>query len=188
MSIATSETSSRIDEADVQTRGIDPASWVLPSLEPERLDATTRSDFDSEDQAATASLPGNERRIIEPIRKDRLAFRFPAERVRLLQQWECVVQRTDNECVECEMYDLTNEASQPEYASIYLDEFNLFDRPLLEDGAVFYWSIGHEIRKTGTVRRYSELRVRRMPKPSKLQQREFSQRAKEVGRLFNIED
>jgi hypothetical protein len=64
MSIATSETSSRIDEADVQTRGIDPASWVLPSLEPERLAATTGSDFDSKDQAVTASLPGNERRII----------------------------------------------------------------------------------------------------------------------------
>jgi len=188
MSIATLETGSRIDEADVQTRGIDPASWVLPSFQPERLAATTGSAFDSKDQAATANLPDNKPEIIEPVRKDKHTVRFPADRVKLLQQWECVVQTTDNECVECEMYDLTNEASPPEYASIYLDEFNLFDRPLLVEGAVFYWSIGHEIRKTGTVRRYSEIRVRRMPKLSKLQQREFSQRGQELGKLFNIDD
>ena len=89
---------------------------------------------------------------------------LPAEkRIKLLQQWECIVSRVTDDCVECELHDLTDESLPVEQAEVYLDEFNHFDRALLQEGAVFYWSFCRETSVTGHVRRYSELRVRRMP-------------------------
>jgi hypothetical protein len=44
-----------------------------------------------------------------------------------------------------------------------MQEFALSDRPLLEPGSVFYWSIGHETTAGGQLCRVSEIRVRRTP-------------------------
>jgi hypothetical protein len=184
------ETSSRVDDHDasMQTRGVGSDDWVLPEIEREKWsvgETTTTEEFShSSSNGSATTMSGEGRKVSEPIRKDDLVIRFPSDHVNLLQQWECVVSRVHDDCVECEMHDLTDESKPVECAEIYLDEFNHFDRELLREGAVFYWSIGHETKRTGQVRRYSELRVRRMPPLSKLKKREISDRVNQLSELF----
>ncbi|MEI8371276.1 MAG: hypothetical protein WCJ35_00415 [Planctomycetota bacterium] len=183
------ETFSRVDvyDANLQTRGVRSDAWVSPEIEPEqRISSETTTDrlVSRLSNGSATTMPGDGRKVSEPIRKDNLVIRFPTDHVKLLQQWECVVLRVHDDCVECEMHDLTDDSQPVECAELYLEEFNSFDKPLLCEGAVFYWSIGHEIKRTGQVRRYSELRVRRMPQLSSLKKREISERAKQLSELL----
>ena len=102
----------------------------------------------------------------------------------LLQQWECVVISTDEETVHCEMHDLTDEDNSVEFAELLWSEFNDYDKPLLVEGAVFYWSIGHLRKQSGQVRRFSETRLRRMPKLSVAKRREISRKAELLNGLY----
>ena len=183
------QTSSRVDDRDVnsQTRGVHIDDWVLSEIEPEQRDmgeTTTRELNAHSSNGSATTMPTDSRKVSEPIRKDTLVIRFPSDHVKLLQQWECVILRVRDDCVECEMHDLTDESEPVEYAEVYLDEFNRFDKALLCEGAVFYWSIGHKTKRTGQVRRYSELRVRRMPHLSNLTKRDIHERAKQFRDSF----
>lgn len=184
------ETSSRVDvlEANLLTRGVRDDAWLLPEIEHVSDSAgettTERCASRLSDGSATA-MPGDGQKFTKPVQRDDLVIHFPSDHVKLLQQWECVVLNVHDDCVECEMHDLSDESQPVEWAEVCLEEFNRFDRPLLCEGAVFYWSIGHETRRTGQVRRYSELRVRRMPQLSQSQRREISERAKRLGELLH---
>jgi hypothetical protein len=182
MTAATLETLSRVQSYSDSPQTRPDYDWLLPTeaLQEELNGDTATKPFNG----SATTRPTDGRRVAEPIRKDKFGPRLPAERVRLLQQWECVVLSVHDDCVECEMHDLTDVTKPVEWAEVYLEEFNHFDRALLREGAVFYWSIGHETKATGQVRRYSELRVRRMPPLSKLTKREISERASRLSVLI----
>jgi hypothetical protein len=74
----------------------------------------------------------------------------------LLQRFECIVIEVREDCVDVEMYDLTNPSNPIEFASIYLSKFDANDVKLLCEGAVFYWNIGNETKDSGQIIRYSE--------------------------------
>jgi hypothetical protein len=181
------ETSSRVDEQDASPQTLGRGEWVLPEVEPDQwaMGETTSGKLDGRTNGSPTTAPSDYRRVSAPIRKDSFVPRFPRDRIKLLQQWECVVSQVHDDCVECEMHDLTDESKPVECAEIYLDEFNEFDRALLCEGTVFYWSIGHETKRTGQVRRYSELRVRRMPPLTNLKKREIGERAKQLSELLD---
>jgi hypothetical protein len=160
--------------------------WPDVGLPESSTDETTAAKLTaSPSETAMAAVQTTARIVSPPVRKDRLSIRTPDSRLKLLQQWECVVSHVRDDCVECEMYDLTDESMPMEQAELYLEEFNHYDRPLLQEGAVFYWSIGHETSRTGQVRRYSDLRVRRMPPLSKLRKREISREAERISGLIS---
>lgn len=187
MTAAIFETSARVDDDEVIRTESDRNDWVFPSIEQDSSSARGTSIDKVSDRPSIGSATtaiGGHRKVSDPIRKGNLSPRFPSDRVTLLQQWECVVTHVQNDCVECEMHDLTDESKPVEYAEVFIGEFNHFDRELLREGAVFYWSLGHETYRTGQVRRYSELRVRRMPPLSNLKRREIVNRAKQLGELF----
>ena len=121
---------------------------------------------------------------MKSIHKDSVGIKLGGDKKVLLQQRECVVLDADAEAVHCEMHDLTNESNPIEYAEVLWSEFNEYDKPLLTEGAVFYWSIGHLRRETGQVRRFSETRVRRMPKLSKSKMREISRKVERLSGLL----
>jgi hypothetical protein len=181
------ETSSQVDEQDAspQTQGL--GDWILPQVQSDQwaIGETTSDKLDGRSNGSLTTAPGDYRKVSAPIRKANFVIRFPRDRIKLLQQWECLVSQVHDDCVECEMHDLTDESKPVECAEIYLDEFNEFDRALLCEGAVFYWSVGHETKRTGQVRRYSELRVRRMPPLSHLKKREISERARQLSELLD---
>lgn len=173
-------------EPELETLGIAADCWVMP--EPEDLNSATTTPDTNESTTRRSGATTDaieEPNVLQPIRKDDLMIRSAEKRIRLLQQWECVVSRVTEDYVECEMHDLTNEQLPVEQADLYLDEFNHFDRALLQEGTVFYWSIGHETSSTGQVRRYSELRVRRMPKMSALRKRELFREAEYISEILN---
>lgn len=195
MITATTKNSTSIvsSEGEALTRHTGPDDWFLPEddwllseVEP-TWNATT---MDASDKSA-GSVAGTTYRIAprresEPIRKDSLRPKKTRKRVKLLQQWECIVLGIQDDCVECEMHDLTDESQPVEFAEVYLDEFNVFDRDLLHEGSVFYWSIGHETSSVGQVRRYSDLRVRRMPPLSNLRKREIAKRAEQLSEQLKL--
>lgn len=190
MTTTTLETSSCIDDhgARNQTRRGRSEDWVLPEIEQGSwsLDETTTADklSSSSSNGSATTRTRDIQEPSEPIRRDNFGVQFSNHRIKLLQQWECVVSRVNEDSVECEMHDLTDESMPVEYAEVYLDEFSVFDRSLLCEGAVFYWSIGHETKMTGQIRRYSELRVRRMPSLSNFKKREIKDKAKYLSELF----
>lgn len=193
MSTAIAETSSRVNESEfnMPTRGMRVDDWLLPEVESidSSVGETTAKKFAAPSLSETArvAVQNIAQNVSAPVLKERISVRKPDSRLKLLQQWECVVSRVRDDCVECEMHDLTDESMPVEQAEVYLEEFNHYDRPLLQEGAVFYWSIGHETYKTGQVRRYSDLRVRRMPPLSKLRKREISREAERISGLINTE-
>lgn len=191
MATAVNATSSTVELASVgvPTRQMNQDEWFFEQSRDfttstmDTTTAVTRSARETERGACTDQI--EPRNVSRPFRKESFSIRLPQTRVKLLQQWECVITSVHEDCVECEMYDLRGAGQPVEYAEVYIDEFSHFDKPLLQEGAVFYWSIGHSTSKSGQVRRYSELRVRRMPPLSNSRKKEIAQEAEQLHELFN---
>lgn len=184
----TTSGSDQTSEYSVPTRPMSSDEWFVS--EPELIetgDAETTSQnaksfAPSAAEASTVAIRA--RNVLPPIRKDDFAIRRSDRKIKLLQQWECVILNVHHDSVECEMHDLTDDSQPVEFAEIHLNEFNHYDRPLLNEGTTFYWSVGRETSKTGTIRRYSDLRVRRLPPLSKLKKREIAAEAELLSELL----
>jgi len=153
--------------------------WIKPELETSWTETYAGSKVPSQETKVPKAVSYS-----APINRQRLTTPSPPSQIKMLQQWECVIHEVSEECVSCELHDLTDSLCPTEFAEIYVSEFSDFDRPLLEEGAVFYWSVGRETSKTGQVRRYSELRLRRMPPLSKSKRREITRKAQQLGQLL----
>lgn len=103
---------------------------------------------------------------------------------RMLQQWEGIISEVGSDSVWAELRDLTDGTKSPEVVELGLDEISEADRPLLEPGSVFYWSIGYEQTRGGQRRRISEVRVRRTPEWSQHAIDQLKRKAAEMLRQF----
>ena len=170
------------DEPNVETRALKKDDWWYVEAEAPKSSESTRSSLPEE--ASFSTLLSNAEKIIRPVRKDSVGLKLTGDRKVLMQQWECIVLQRDHDIVHCELHDLTDESNPTEYAEVLLTEFNEYDLPLLDAGAVFYWSVGHLRRHTGQVRRFSEMRVRRMPQISKSRQSEITRKVENLSGLL----
>jgi hypothetical protein len=95
---------------------------------------------------------------------------------KLLQFWEGRVESVSADSLVATVYDRTTPSNPPEEMEFDLEEFQLADQPLVEPGAVFYWSIGYRNYRRGNRHRYSEIRFRRLiqPEDPKLQEKAAS--------------
>lgn len=80
-----------------------------------------------------------------------------------LQKWEGTVLEIEKNSFIARVTDLSPDSSVEEEAEFPLEEIAESDRPLLEKGAIFYWSIGYLDTLTGQRLRTSALRFRRLP-------------------------
>lgn len=80
---------------------------------------------------------------------------------RSLQKWEGVIEEIYADCFIARLTDLTYGGADEE-VELQLSEINQEDMNLLKVGAIFYWSIGHELSK-GQMRKISFIRFRRLP-------------------------
>ena len=125
------------------------------------------------------------------VRKPRLvlplirlpAGTLPRERVRVLQQWEGVVTVVTGDSFFADLQGLGDSSQPLEVVEIPIEEVSEDDRPLLVEGAIFYWSIGHEISAGGQLRRMSEIRMRRTPRWTKRAIQQVMKRAEELFEL-----
>ena len=157
--------------------------WMLPEMieEPSSSTATALSGPTvSKRETESPQLA----KFTKAIRKDSLEAKQDISRTISLQQWECVVTEVLDDVVCCEMHDLSDECNPREYAEVYIAEFSEFDRPLLSEGTVFYWSVGHTRKRSGQIVRSSELRVRRMPKLTKSQKAQITRKVQKLNEIF----
>ena len=170
------------NDIDVGTVRIDQDDWWFSMTDDTTVvEATDSQFFERVESQGTLVDPAVKK--MRSILKDSVGIKLGGDKKVLLQQWECVVLDTDSDVVYCEMHDLTNEQNPIEYAEVLWSEFNEYDKPLLTEGAVFYWSIGHLRRETGQVRRFSETRLRRMPKLSNAKMKEISRKVELLSGL-----
>lgn len=158
--------------------------WVAGSSSTAVLDETSTAQACESASGLTEQIGLPDRP--ELISKERNEVKILGDRKTLLQQWECIVLGRDDDetLIHCEMHDLTNESSPVEFAEIYMAEFNRYDLPLLVENAVFYWSVGHLRKENGQVLRFSEIRVRRMPKLSRFQKQAITRKVDQLNGLF----
>lgn len=76
--------------------------------------------------------------------------------------WKGVITSIDDLVFSCRLYDLDDKSEVYETAEFNIDSIiSDQDKPLLEAGAIFYWSVGSVIRN-GTKKNQSEIRLRRI--------------------------
>lgn len=165
----------KIDEIDFATEPPSRDDWWISSADDFPLCVDT--DFEKRDDSHATHVNLVSKKL-RAIRKDSVRVSLRGEVKTLLQQWECIVLTTDEQTVHCEMHDLTDERNPIEYAELFWSEFNEYDKPFLDEGAVFYWSIGYLKKQTGQVRKFSETRLRRTPRLTKSIERDISRKVK----------
>jgi len=84
------------------------------------------------------------------------------DRFLLLQKWEGTVIEVCRDSFIARLVDLTERGADEE-AEFDVDEVSVADRPLIEAGSVFYWSIGYTDTAGGQRKRMSTIRFRRLP-------------------------
>lgn len=179
------ETSSHVRESisEPETKRLRKGDWwfLESSTLPENV-STNGAEPDTEKSTTPQSEAAP--KTVRPMSKDVGIVTLDGDRKVLLQQWECVVLDRQHDVVCCELYDLTDESNPVEYAEVLLSEFNTWDLPLLVEGAVFYWSLGHLRRQTGQVKRFTEFRLRRMPKLGQAKRNEITRKVKNLSGLL----
>ncbi len=157
--------------------------WVLPEKIAKPLSLTSTAVLRQSSGRSETGSP-QPTKFTKAIRKDSLDTKQDNASTISLQHWECVITEVLDDVVCCEMHDLSDESNPREYAEVYIAEFSEFDRPLLSEGTVFYWSIGHSRKRSGQITRSSELRVRRMPKLTKNQSAQISRKVQKLNEIF----
>lgn len=105
----------------------------------------------------------------------------------ILQKWEGIVLDVSQETFQARLTPLQGNTTE-KYAEIYVDKVDPSDRPLLKIGATFYWSIGLLKSKSGTTRKKSILRFRRLPILTVAERSRAIAVAQEWEALFSDED
>jgi len=187
MSELAAETYYRIDEAGVVTTpgeapGIERSEWSAHVST-----AQTWPEMPDGKPADTAGLIAAQ---VEAPRIIRLPARPAPPRLRRtvtepLQEWEGVVTWVKAEAFGARLTDLT-EPGPDEEAEFGLGELSEGDRPLLEPGAVFYWTMARRVRETGQVENLSFIRFRRLPAWTRRERNEAELRAKVLSERLGL--
>jgi len=136
---------------------INEALAVLPSLPESR-----RIPAEKDTGEPTTELPDDLRKSLRPL--VRLSPPSSAPRnFDVRQRWEGLIVHLTENSLWAELSDLTKPNQPVETVEIPLDEISPGDRPILAEGAVFYWHIGFETKPGGQINRVSEIRMRRTP-------------------------
>ncbi len=134
-----------------------PATAPDPTEQDEVMLTLPSAEREEEDREADAP-----QLVVRPAPRP-AAWRSVSRTFELLQQWEGTVLTVEDGEFTARLADLTVLNNPLEEATFSVRDVSPCDRPLLESGAVFYWSIGYEITEYGMHRRVSTIRFRRLP-------------------------
>ncbi len=183
MSVLDTLTSQTASDRNLTTKRLDPDDWFKPTLDEQPANRTDRDNAVNADDTDSVEP----KRWKPPVRRSNLGIKLDGDRVKIEQQWECIVLDVGDGVVSCEMLDLTDESNPSEFAEVYKTEFSEFDRQLLQEGSVFYWSVGQIRKPTGQIRRHSEIRVRRMPALTRTKEAEIARKVQRLGKLIQAQ-
>jgi hypothetical protein len=148
---------------------------------PARLQDFTTMASSPDESDETAPLSAHVRRS-RPLIRNR--YRARPRKFELLQQWEGVVTEMDGETFWAELRDLTDNTSNREVVEIYFGEVAEQDKPLIAPGAVFYWSVGYDTSRAGSLVRASEIKFRRTPRWTNRRLEKIRKEAKLMAEKF----
>ena len=125
----------------------------------------------------------------DPTRLIRPAIeRRPTQRQIISHHWECTVVNVGDDSFTATLRSLRDPSDSEKEAEIPIEAVTPDDLELLQPGAIFYWTIGYDISPSGTRRRSSELRFRRLPAWTKKDIERVRNRASELFALFGKHD
>jgi hypothetical protein len=102
--------------------------------------------------------------------------------------WECTVVHIGAHSFTATLRSLRDPSDSEKEAEIPLEAVTPDDLELLQPGAIFYWTIGYDISPSGTRKRASEVRFRRLPAWTKKDVERIRSRATELFELFGKPD
>lgn len=105
------------------------------------------------------------------------------QRQLISHHWEGTVVRIGAESFIATLRSLRNPNDSEKEAEIPIDEVTPDDLELLQPGAVFYWTIGYDISPSGTRRRTSQIKFRRLPAWTK---KDIDRARSQASELFEI--
>ncbi len=82
----------------------------------------------------------------------------------VLAEWIGAIEHVSNGVVRATLSDINSPETILEIVEIRTEKFSPSDHALLEPGNTFYWTLGTEQSAKGTVRKFSHLWLRRMPR------------------------
>jgi hypothetical protein len=106
-----------------------------------------------------------------------------------ISHWEGVVESVEGRTFHARLTPFKNGRPLPakiEYADFDFEELTESDREFVQEGAVFYWTLGRERNVAGTVANVSLLRFRRLPALSDYQEREARSEAQELLQALGV--
>lgn len=103
---------------------------------------------------------------------------------KVLKQWEAEITSVGVDSFWARLSDASDPLLDVEEVELAIDEIAPADRQLLVEGAVFYWTLGQQVSKGGTVRRVSEIRMRRDPVWSQHTLAYIDRQAEELAKSF----
>jgi hypothetical protein len=103
-----------------------------------------------------------------------------------LQKWRGVVLEVLQDSFMAKLEDY-NEVTPDEVAEILRSEISDEDLPLIQNGSVFYWSIGYHVNSSGQRKRASIIRFRRLPVWTPMELKEAEVRAQKFKSLFGLD-
>jgi hypothetical protein len=140
-----------------------------------------------DEESPTTTATTNVQRRPEPFLVRTPQVELVARQLEVLQRFEGTVRSVHEDTGEMvvELRDLTHLDAPREEATIGLSDVSDPDLELVAPGAVFYWTIGYEVRKgTQQKTRISELRFRRHPTWTRRELVEIQRKADALSTFF----
>jgi hypothetical protein len=131
-------------------------------------------------QEGTADIP---KQIEPPKPYLRVIILDKKQPFRVLQKWEGRVLQVSADDFTAIVTDKTNPSNDDEEIVFDIEDVSDDDRELVAPGAVFYWSIGYD-DSSGSRRRVSQIRFRRLPGMSSREIKEAEKKALEFASIF----
>lgn len=142
--------------------------------------SSKRSEAANEDDASTSGQrPAPDTSDLQPVAPRRPYFGRRA--FSPLYQWEGVVEEVNGGSFRARLVPFENghaDVSRVEFAEFDYDDLaDESDHALVEEDAVFYWTVGRSRNAAGTVMNTSLVRFQRLPPPTAYQTREAGREA-----------
>ncbi len=123
--------------------------------------SSTESSKNNESIPALYPL-NNKKQVLPHLRENRKNGNTYGIYQQSVQKWKCVVTDITQQNFRAKLEDLSQEVNTTyEVAEFDFEEVSPSDLPLLNLGAVFYWSIGYEM-KNGQLTKRSSIRFQRL--------------------------
>lgn len=138
-----------------------------------------RKDLSQRPSSEALAFPREYRKVLTIPKSSQARDQF-----RVIQKWKGEVTQINEDTFQARLIPLKGEGPE-QNAELYFEDISDSDRPLVAKGAIFYWSIGYQVKASGQRMRSSVIRFRRLPAWTKRDLNRARKRATELKGLLD---